>query len=128
MLRPISPRPPMGMMRSVPRSSGAGTMTVSLSVSGMCPPSVAVFSSVRPTGGCLGSRSACGAGDLGQRAAGGGVAVGAEVAEVDARDALHEVDLVLDEGGLPLLGTDERQAHTRARDAAQPVQDVLRRD
>src|SRR5215218_4322668 len=126
MLRPTSPKPPMGMIRRVPDSIGAGSMTVS----GMCPPSVAVFSSVRAIGAAdvSGGASARSARDLRQRAAGGGVAVGTEVVEVDARHALHVVDLVLDEGGLPLFRADERKPHARAADAAEAVQDVLHRD
>lgn len=61
-------------------------------------------------------------------ALGGRIAVGPEVVETHAGDVLHEVDLVLDLSGLPLLGTHERQAHARAGDATEPMQDVLRRD
>src|SRR5690606_1067841 len=108
MLRPISPTPPSGMTRRVPGASSGGATT-----------SIATTDS---------SGLAGGAGDLRQRATGGCVAVGAEIAEIDTVDVVHERDLVLDEGGLRLLGTHEWQAHARTRDAAEAMQDVLGRD
>ena len=64
----------------------------------------------------------------GQCAACCGVAVGAEVREVDSRNVAHEIDLVFDLRRLPLLGSDEGQPHARAPDAAEAVEDVLGRD
>src|SRR4051794_23753889 len=109
MLRPISARPPSGVTRSVPGARAGGSKT---SVPGMC--------------SLL--RLARGARDLRQRATGGGVAVGAEVREIESGDIADQGDLVFDEGGLGFLRADERQSHPRAGDAPEPVQDVLGRD
>src|SRR5690606_16126970 len=68
-------------------------------------------------------RSSSGAVHLRQGAAGGGVAVGTEVGEVGPGDTGDQRELVLDDRGLPFLRSDQWQAHTRAADTSEAVQD-----
>src|SRR3954470_737853 len=105
MLRPISARPPSGVTRRVPAARAGGSKT---SVPGMC--------------SLL--RLARGARDLRQSATGGGVAVGAEVREVESGDLADERDLVFDESGFGFFGADQGKPNPGARDAPEPVQDV----
>src|SRR3954471_7563311 len=88
MLRPISPSPPMGMTLRVPGARAGGSKTSELGKSLL----------------------ASGARDLRECTAGGGIAVGAEVGEVDAGHVVDEGDLVFDERGFGFFGADERQA------------------
>src|SRR6185312_599747 len=69
-----------------------------------------------------------GAGDLRKGSACGGVAIRAEVAEIETGDLTDERDLVFDLGGLEVLGADERQSHPRGPDATEAMKDVLGRD
>src|SRR3954452_13800955 len=126
MWRRTSPSPPSGVTRRVPASSAGASYTV-LDISHLSPDAggTRIGAPPRPGGRTSSSRRA---GDLRQRTAGGGIAIGSEVGEVGAGNLSHQREFVLDLGGLPLLGTDERQPDTRARDPAEPVQDVLRRD
>src|SRR4051812_5865660 len=107
MLRPTSPSPPSGVTRRLPASSAGGSYTVP-DISHLSPDAAAPASACRPGEGG-GRSSSRRAGDLRQRTAGGGIAVGSEVGEVGTGDVPHQREFVLDLGGLPLFGSDERQ-------------------